>query len=410
MRIAVVSPFVDKRHGTERAVAELIERLARDYGCEVHLYAQCVDDLETSAAPAQSPAKPGRIVWHRVPRIPGPHVLQFLAWVILNSIQRRWDSFRSRIRYDLVLSPGINCVHADVVIVHAVFHRLHELASEDVDTSVDSVGRFRRLHRRIYYVTLDWFERTVYEDPRVTLAAVSARTAALVSEYFLRNKVAVIPNGVDPRHFSTATRLALRFAARRRIGFEESDFVLLLIGNDWRAKGLPTILEAVVALRDLPVRLIVVGSDAAAPFRARAKNLGVLDRCVWERPRADALDFYAAADLYVSPSLEDSFGLPVAEAMACGLPVISSSRAGVAECLENGINGFVLSNPRDSQSLAEVIRRLHNDGDFRERLGEAAARTIATYTWDRHAAGVFSLLKETCDKKSVRGENSLSSS
>ena len=410
MRIAVVSPFVDKRHGTERAVAELVERLARDYGCDVHIYAQHVEDLELSAAPAQSPAKPGGIVWHGVPRIPGPHILQFLAWLILNGVQRRWDSLRSRVHYDVVLSPGINCVHADVVIVHALFHRLRELASEDVDTSLDPVGWFRRLHRRIYYGMLCWSERKVYEDPRVALAAVSARTAALLTEYFRRNDVAVIPNGVDTRHFSIASRLARRSEARRRIGFDEADFVLLLIGNDWRVKGLPSVLQALAALRDLPVRLVVVGNDAAGPFRAKAKNLRVLDRCVWERPCPDALDFYAVADLYVSPSLEDSFGLPVAEAMACGLPVISSSFAGVAEFLQSGINGFVLSNPRDSQSLAEVIRRLHNDGDFRGRLGETAARTIAAYTWDNHATAVFSLLKEIHEKKRVRGENPLSSS
>ena len=50
MRLAVVSPFVDRRHGAERALAELLERLARDYGCEIHLYAQRVEDLSASGA------------------------------------------------------------------------------------------------------------------------------------------------------------------------------------------------------------------------------------------------------------------------------------------------------------------------------------------------------------------------
>ena len=117
-----------------------------------------------------------------------------------------------------------------------------------------------------------------------------------------------------------AARLARRTGARQRRVFCDEDFVLLLIGNDWRSKGLLTILEAMAALSLLPLRLLVVGNDSAESFRARAVQLGLQDRCRWEISSPDVLDFYAAADVYVSPSREDSFGLPVAEAMACGLP------------------------------------------------------------------------------------------
>ena len=87
-------------------------------------------------------------------------------------------------------------------------------------------------------------------------------------------------------------------------------------------------------------------------------------------PRPDVLDFYAAADVYVSPSREDSFGLPVAEAMACGLPAITSSFAGVADYIHDGVDGFVLREPRDSQSLAELIKRLQTEPELRQRVGE----------------------------------------
>src|SRR5580692_8735742 len=83
LRLAVVSPFVDRRHGTERAIAELLERLAGDYGCEIHLYAQRVEDLRVSSAHltrAGASEKSGIVVWHKVPSIPGPHVVRFLAW------------------------------------------------------------------------------------------------------------------------------------------------------------------------------------------------------------------------------------------------------------------------------------------------------------------------------------------
>ena len=131
LRLAVVSPFVDRRHGTERALAELLERLAGDEHCEIHLYAQRVEDLTLNFSSSVGPANSGRIVWHKVPSIPGPHLLKFLGWLFLNSLCRAWDRRVRGLHFDLVLSPGVNCFDADVLIVHALFHRLQELARRD---------------------------------------------------------------------------------------------------------------------------------------------------------------------------------------------------------------------------------------------------------------------------------------
>ena len=396
MRIAVVSPFVDRQHGTERALAELLERLARDYGCKIHLYAQRVEDLAVSEPRAARPAgsrQSAGIFWHKVPSIRGPHVAQFLAWMFLNGFLRWWHTAFGHDSYDLVLSPGINCLHPDAVIVHALFHRLKELAREKNQDREGQAGIFRRLHRRVYYGLLTALERRIYTDPKVALAAVSKRTAGLLKEYFHREDVCVIPNGVDTAHFSMAARLARRAESRRRLDFGDEDFVLLLIGNDWRNKGLPSILEAMAALRGLPIRLLVAGDDDAEPFRARAQQLRVEDRCRWEVSSPDVLDFYAATDVYVSPSREDSFGLPVAEAMACGLPAITSVCAGVADYIDDGVDGMVLRDPRDAQDLREKIERLHKEPELRHNLGEAAARKAMEWNWDRHAATAWEFLK-----------------
>jgi glycosyltransferase involved in cell wall biosynthesis len=405
LRLAVVSPFVDRRHGTERALAELIERLARDYGCEIHLYAQRVEDLSVSdPKPAHSaqPTTSGGIFWQKVPSVPGPHVLQFLAWVFLNGLLRWWHTRISGASYDLVLSPGINCLHPDVVIVHALFHRLKELARKEEGSSAHA-GFFRGMHRRVYYGLLTALERRIYTEPRVTLAAVSKRTANLLKEYFQREDACVIPNGVDTGHFSVAARFARRAESRQRRRFRDEDFVLLLIGNDWRNKGLPTILEAMAALPDFPIRLLVVGDDSPVSFRARAVQLGVQDHCRWEHSSPDVLDFYAATDVYTSPSLEDSFGLPVAEAMACGLPAITSVHAGVADYVHDGVDGFVLREPRDARALSQVMERLHKEPDLRRKVGEAAAKAVVEWDWDRNAAGIWELLKAAKSKSDPHG-------
>jgi glycosyltransferase involved in cell wall biosynthesis len=406
LRLAVVSPFVDRRHGTERAIAELLERLAGDYGCEIHLYAQRVEDLRVSDPELPRVAhstESGAIFWHKVPSIPGPHAAQFLAWIFLNGFLRWWHTAFRDASYDLVLSPGINCLHPDVVIVHALFHRLKELAREENEVSSGRAGFFRRIHRRIYYGLVTALERRTYNDPRVTLAAVSKRTAGLLKEYFHRENVCVVPNGVDTKHFSVAARLARRAEARQERSFREEDFVLLLIGNDWRNKGLLTILEAMSVPSLLPVRLLVVGNDIAEPFRARAVQLGLQDRCRWESSSPDVLDFYAAADVYLSPSREDSFGLPVAEAMSCGLPAITSVCAGVADYIRDGVDGFVLREPRDAQILSRLIERLQAEPDLRDKIGEAAAGAILEWDWNRNAAALWELLKQAKTRRRPSG-------
>jgi len=398
LRLAVVSPFVDRRHGTERALAELLERLAREYGWEIHVYSQSVEDLQLSDHQSGCSAESGAIFWHRVPSIPGPHVAQFIAWMFLNGFLRRWHTIFGGASYELVLSPGINCLHPDVVIVHALFHRLKELSREGHDSDAHP-GYLRKTHRRIYYALLAALERRIYADPKVALAAVSTRTAGLLKEYFHREDVRVIPNGVDTTHFSSATRLARRAESRQRRGFRDEDFVLLLIGNDWRNKGLPTVLEAMATLPGLPIRLLVVGDDSPVSFRARAVHLGVQGRCHWEQPRQDVLDFYAAADVYVSPSHEDSFGLPVAEAMACGLPVISSAFAGVADIIHDGIDGFVVRDPKDMLLVARLIQLLYSEPNLRSAMGNAATATVLECTWDRNAEAVWKLLTDLSVRK-----------
>lgn len=393
MRLTVVSPFIDRRHGTERAVAELIERLAGDHHCEIHLYSQRTEDLALSSPEEPRSENKGRIVWHRVPSLPGPLLVQFLSWFLFNLLVRLWDRFVRGLRVDLVLSPGINCLDADVIIVHIVFHRLAELRKESLADGL------RGIHRRLYYQMLCGFERRIYRNPDVRLAGVSRHTAAQLSHYFGRNDVAVIPHGVDTNTFSPETRNRRRANSRQLWQFVEGERVLLLIGNDWRNKGLPTLLEAAALCHDLPLRLLVVGQEDPSPFADMASRLGVSSRVAFAPHSREVLDFFSAADLYVAPSLEDSFNLPVLEAMASGLPVIVSACAGISDWIRDGVDGILLRNPRDATELASALRTLLRDPVAMRRIGETAVLTAASFTWDRHAAGIHELLVNRCPGK-----------
>lgn len=402
MRLAVVSPFVDRRHGTERALAELLDRLAHKYGCEIHLFSQSVSDLSVADPKIAHIPEASVVFWHQVPSIPGPHLVRFIGWMLLNSTLRWWyHSFRGA-SFDIVLSPGINCFHADVILVHALFCRLRELSLDQPHEGSERPGRLRGLHRNAYYALLTWLERRAYLNRNISLVAVSLRTASLLERYFHRSDAHVVPNGVDTRQFSVSARVARRTDVRSSRKFLDDDFVLLLIGNDWRVKGLPTILKAMSSLPELKLRVIVVGTDDATPFVHAADRLGLLSRCIWEKPQSDVIDLYAAADVYVSPSLEDSFGLPVAEAMACGLPAITSIFAGVAAQIQHEADGFVLHDPQDAQALASILQQLQGNPDLARCVGMAAAKTAQTWTWDRNAAEIWEVLKRTTDDRERR--------
>jgi glycosyltransferase involved in cell wall biosynthesis len=395
VRIAVISPFVDRQHGTERAVAELVDVLASDHNDEIELYAQRVCDINLKNESAAGTNSIRQINWHRVGSLAGPHLIQFLGWVFLSRFTRWWRERGTRKKPDVVFSPGINAIDADVILVHAVFHRLAELQK-----SRES-GGLRHLHRKLYYALVCSLERRIYANPRVTLAAVSRHTADQLARYFGRNDVSVIPNGVDGDHFSPASIATVREHSRQEWNCSSQDFVLLLIGNDWRNKGLKTLLQACSTCKDLPIRLLVVGQDEQAPFRADAKNLGFISRVEFFAPVQDVRIFYAAADVLVAPSLEDSFNLPVLEAMSCGLPVVVSSRAGVSEWLVNAEDSVILKDPENARELSEAIRMLASNSSVRGAIAANARRTAKKLCWAAHASELRKLMAKAALAKSA---------
>jgi glycosyltransferase involved in cell wall biosynthesis len=168
-----------------------------------------------------------------------------------------------------------------------------------------------------------------------------------------------------------------------------------LIGNDWRKKGLELAIEAVGRCGELPIHLLVVGRDETRPFVTRIHELDIGERVTFLQPADDAMNFYAAADVYLGPSLEDAFGLPVLEAMACGLPVIASANSGVSEIIEHLSNGLLLHDPKDITELVDLVRRVVSDPVLREVLASNALRTAECCTWDESAAALWDLLNQT---------------
>ena len=397
-RLVVVSPFLDKRHGTERCVAEQIERLSSVF--EIHLYSSRVEDVDLSG-----------VTWHRVPAIGGPHLFAYIWWLCANRFQRWRDAKFRGLPPDVIYSPGVNCLDAEVVSVHVLFSKVREqmlrekiarekMGRESAATQNRTSSWPLNLHRRIYYRLLESLESKVYGRDDIFLAAVSEKGAQDIRARFGPKKhLCVIYHGVDCAKFNPQQRINLRPAARAGLGLSDDAFAVLFIGNDWRNRGLPCLLEAIEMLQDPKVHLLVVGTDSPAAYQQRADQLGLAGRVHFLPPRRDVEFYYAAADVYAGPSLEDTFSLPPAEAMACGLPVIATRASGVSEIIHHNEDGLVLENPADSRTLSEWLARLRDDRNWRDQFGLAAARTAAQYTWAANSARLQQIINSLIKSK-----------
>jgi UDP-glucose:(heptosyl)LPS alpha-1,3-glucosyltransferase len=388
IQVAVVSPFLDKSYGTERIIIEWIARLAEEF--EFHVYSQDIKDVDLS-----------KVVWHRIPKLPGPHLANFLWWFAANHIRRSWDRHVRGLQHDVVFSPGINCMDADLISVHIVFGEFFRRVKPELKLARNPV-RFwpRLLHRKLYYRLIISLERRIYTGRANLLILIAKKTAADLDRHYARREGCVVLYlGLDHATYQPARRIALRAEARRQLNLSDERFAVLMVGNDWHKKGIRVLLDALVILRDRPVDLLIVGREDPAPFRAMVAEKSLVNRVRFLPPRPDIEFYYAAADAYAGPSLEDTFALPPAEAMACGLPVVVSRENGVYEIIEQGVDGLILDDPNDANGLAAFIERLLADKEFRERMGEKAAEKANQFTWERNARDLAAMFESIARRK-----------
>ena len=191
------------------------------------------------------------------------------------------------------------------------------------------------------------------------------------------DRIVVIPNGVDAAEFDGGP-------ARSRAS---EGVTALFAGRCYpQQKGLEFLLRAVALLpNETKVRLRIVGEDwgGRAVLLPLARHLGIEDRVVFVGPldRPSLLREYAAADVFVLPSLFDSFPIALLEAMAAGLPVVATRVGGVSEVVEDGQTG-ILVEPRDAAALAQAIDALATGDAGRRGMGRAGRERSLQFDWD----------------------------
>lgn len=237
-----------------------------------------------------------------------------------------------------------------------------------------------------YHAYMVRAEEAMFRSPKLrAVICISEMVKAEIMQHFglPAAKLHVLYNGIDTERFHPRLREAHRSALRHQLGIPEDDTLCLFVGSGFERKGVGALLEA---LAELPpsVRAVVVGRDKKlAAYRRRAERLGLGTRVYFAGGQKDILPWYGIADLFVMPTLYEPFGNVILEAMACGLPVVTSTKCGGAELITPGGGGFVV-DALDVAGLRDAIDRLC-DPDLREATGQAARRRAEEFTLERMA-------------------------
>jgi UDP-glucose:(heptosyl)LPS alpha-1,3-glucosyltransferase len=188
-------------------------------------------------------------------------------------------------------------------------------------------------------------------------------------------KLHVIYNGVDLENFHPRLRDEHRTAWRKKVGVGETAPVALFVGSGYERKGLPTLLTAFARLPQNKGELWVLGYDKQqAAMQQRAARLGIAARVRFFGAQKDVRPFYGAADLFVLPTLYDPFPNAALEALACGLPVVTTTSCGAAELITAANGAVVAAN--DVAALASAISVLCLPGRAAD-MREAARSSVS---------------------------------
>ena len=253
--------------------------------------------------------------------------------------------------FDIVHAQGLTVLSPDIVTAHISNARWLE-GRRLLE------GRNLSWRERLFAALVVPAERWSLADSRATAIAISsALREDLASGYRRSASTFVIPHGVDGRQFNPEGRGRFRSVVRSEIGIAGETPLFLYVGD--LRKGIE---PAIRALASVPgAHLLGVSRSHQEPYREIAAACGVSDRVTLLPPTNQVERYYGAADALVLPTPYDAFGMVLTEAMACGLPVITTPMAGAAELLTDGVHGFLVASPTDTDGLAAAMRTLADD-------------------------------------------------
>ncbi len=240
-------------------------------------------------------------------------------------------------------------------------------------------------------------ERRAFASPQLkrTIAVSELVRADLIRTFGLPpDRVATIYNGVDLEQFRPGS-LGDRADVRRQYDLSTSAPLVLFVGNGFARKGLGFLIDALPAVTGAP-HMLVAGTDRALhSYQHRASRLQVGGRITFAGSVSNVAPLFRAADVFALPSLFEPFGNVVMEAMASGLPALTSAQSGVAELMPPAFKGFVVDDPSNS---GEIALRLSLLLDSAKALRESARAAAEQHPWDRYGRELMALIDSVANE------------
>lgn len=244
---------------------------------------------------------------------------------------------------------------------------------------------FKRLSFKINprHLSLLALEKKLFETTPLIIANSNMVREQIMHHYAVdRNRITIIYNGVDLKRFTPENRLMWRKSLRKSLSIPENSPVVLFVGSGFERKGLNTLVESISFIKDIDLKVLVIGKGNVDKYRMQAREKAISDKILFLGPQIEIEKYYAAADLFVLPTLYDPFSNATLEAMASGIPVITTKNNGVAELIMNGQEGYILDSLLNSEELAGKISLVFENED---KIGINARRKAEAFPIEKAA-------------------------
>ena len=373
LKIAFIAPDVHHHAGPARVTAALIERLCEDH--QVSVFSHTTEGIDLS-----------KIKHHRVPAVTHPKFLAYISFLASSTIILAVLSLFRKRDFDII--HGYVCAFpTDAITFHFCEREGLRLEKANIiEMPHKSVmQKLKALDHRIYRRSAAFVEGLIFghNGPKARIVVSQSMKREFIRHYGdAAESIIVIPNGVDLKMFNPANRPLYRDRIRQKHGIFHNDLVLMFAGGDWERKGLPYVIGALSLLPRPDVKLLVVGSGDEKLYSQLAELKQVRERMTFVSGKANIWEYYTASDIFVFPTTYEPFGLVIIEAMASGLPVITSRSAGAADVIIDGVNGLLLREPSDVNDLAAKIELLLSNAELRKTMGERARESVEDLSWD----------------------------
>ncbi len=326
MKIALSFPGCNRRGGVERIIYECARYLA-GRGDDVTVFA---NDFEKNGA---------AVTYKHVPVNASFSFMQPLSY--FHECTRMLD----RAEYGALGTFGCVCPEGGVYWAQSVHAAWLEEAKKF--RAPLSLGRLKQRLNPIHPVLLKLEERHLRARTYRKVIALTAQVQSDLLQYYgvPAEDVVVLPNGFAPAEFNVANSISSRAEMRAGLGYAESDRVVVFVANELERKGFAPLLRAVAQLGRPDVHLLAVGRLDAGAYRAEIEQLGLRDRVRFTGPTSEVARYYAAANVFALPTQYEAWGMVIVEAMAAGLPVLTSRLAGASVVVREGATGRLLEDP-----------------------------------------------------------------